>query len=167
MIKVERTSSILHSSSRESIKENRAPEANQKRRSPDEGIQSAPESQRSSKRSDSIEIISSKVMEIDITDDDGGKMLPPPLPLKKGNTKKTRTKQNKKPEVVEEALPGGLRITRSKIKQEKVSIDPVSVSITVQPPEPVLEQSSLVSIESKKGKKVKVVTLLESVEPET
>lgn len=132
-IKTERYSSM--GSSRESIKENKEPELeistnkNQKRKSPDEGIQSATESDAgserggASKRSNSVELIAAKAVEIDITSgDDFDKMPPPAVPKK---TKKTRTKQKKQVEEVapEDPQPGMLRVTRSKIKQEKISID--------------------------------------------
>lgn len=129
-IKKERSSSLVKSNSRESIKENKKPETesvNQKRKSPDEGIQSASESEgattKSSKRSSSVEIISDKLVSIDITTNDEIEAMPPPA-IPKKNSKKTRTKQ--KPLPVEEppSLPEGqpLRITRSKIKQEKISL---------------------------------------------
>lgn len=118
-VKIERSSSI--SQSRESIKENSEPANAQKRRSPDEGIQTAEEldSARTSKRSNSIEVITARVVEIDITSDDIGKMPPPAMVPKKAAQRKPRTKQ-KAPVV--EPVPAPLRVTRSKIKQEKVSL---------------------------------------------
>lgn len=135
LIKTERTSCM--GSSRESIKENKEPEqennGNNKRKSPDEGIQSATESDPearasserggASKRSNSVEVIHAKTVEIDITSGDDFEKMPPPPPKKA--SKKTRTKQKKQVEEVvpEEPQPGMLRVTRSKIKQEKISID--------------------------------------------
>lgn len=116
VVKIERTSSLIKRLSSDSVKENRLPESIE-----DEGIQSARESEvsaKNSKRSNSVEVISAKLVEIDITssDDVGNKMPPPQVPRKM--SKKQR------PKLVEDevaAAVGSLRITRSKIKKEKVS----------------------------------------------
>lgn len=122
VVKTERSSSINKTLSRESIKENKEPEkpVNQKRKSPDEGIQSAcdsPSSERASKRSNSIEVISSKIVEIDLSNIDDNERMPPPSLTKKGGKKATSV-------VPEVDAAKGLRVTRSKIKQEKVSMTP-------------------------------------------
>lgn len=121
-IKSERSSSNISSArSSESVKENKTPNENQ-RKSPDEGIQSASESDAGSTRGHSVELITTKIDEIDITGADGEMMPPPQVPQKV--TKKARTKQKKHQPMVEEEVPlGALRVTRSKIKQEKISID--------------------------------------------
>lgn len=126
VVKTERSSSINKTSSRESIKENKEPEkpVNQKRKSPDEGIQSAcdsPSSERASKRSNSIEVISAKIVEIDLSNVDDNERMPPPSLTKKGGKKATPSNASAVPEI---DATGGLRVTRSKIKQEKVSITP-------------------------------------------
>lgn len=133
-IKTERKSSIQSSS--ESIKENKEPEnenaKHQKRKSPDEGIQSATESDACSehgaakKRSNSVEFITAKAVEIDITSGDDFDKMPPPAVPKKA-TKKTRTKQKKVVEESEESVAGSIRVTRSKIKEEKLSINMNSI----------------------------------------
>lgn len=143
-IKIERSSSsnssgsLNKATSFESIKENREPEKNQKRKSPDEGIQSATESeaisQRSSKRSNSVEIIRAKIDEIDITNDEEGKMLPPAIPKK--TVKKVRAKAKKQQDEEVEPEPKGLRVTRSKIKKEKLSIIDTALSAASLAPEP-------------------------------
>lgn len=124
-VKIERTSSMNKTNSRESIKENKEPEkaTNQKRKSPDEGIQSAcdsPSSERASKRSNSIEVISAKIVEIDLSHVDDNEIMPPPL-LKKSNKKAAPSKMSAVPEPETSKV---LRVTRSKIKQEKISIAP-------------------------------------------
>lgn len=122
VIKTERLESI--SQRRDSAKENQKPEkrTEQKRRSPDEGIQSATESEVSAKRSNSVEMISAKAVEIEISSgDDFDKMPPPQMPTKK-TVKKTRTKQ-KKPEDIPDYPKEMLRATRSRIKEEKISLD--------------------------------------------
>lgn len=123
-VKSERSSSISSARSSESVKENKTPNENQ-RKSPDEGIQSASESDAgSTTRSHSVELITTKIDEIDITGADGEMMPPPQVPQKV--TKKARTKQKKQqhqPMEEEEVSSGTLRVTRSKIKQEKISID--------------------------------------------
>lgn len=129
-------------SSRESIKENKEPESeknttkSQKRRSPDEGIQLATESDGgserggASKRSNSVELITTKTVEIDITSGDDFDKMPPPAVPKKA-PKKARTKQKKQTDEValKEAQPGELRVTRSKIKQDKVSMDELLLNL--------------------------------------
>lgn len=159
-IKTERSSSVLSkSTSRESLKENSEPEKNQKRRSPDEGIQveSEPSSVRTSKRSDSVELISAKIVEIDITANEERGMMPPPAIPKKAIVRKTRTKQKVQ---AEEPLANPLRITRSKIKLEKVSL---TTAPEVHPEESVVAEPAAViapvqlmesTITSKRGKKV-------------
>lgn len=131
-VKVERTSSLAKTNSRDSIKENKEPEKpiNQKRKSPDEGIQSScdsPSSERASKRSNSVEVISAKIVEIDLSNVDDNEKMPPPSLTKKGNNKKAS--QSTLSSVPEPETSKVLRVTRSKIKQEKVSIAP-QVSFT-------------------------------------
>lgn len=163
-------------SSTESIKENRTPanSATEKRRSPDEGIQSAVESDaastRSSKRSNSVEVISLNIDKIDLTVVDETEKMPPP---KKG-VKKTRTKQ-KPPPVVEEVFEG-LRITRSKIKLEKLSITPMAASEASLPKQDIATAAPLVAsksvmtmnetVGSKKTRKKCPMPMLIKVEPE-
>jgi hypothetical protein len=131
VVKSERVS-VHKETSRESLKEN-IPEnisSSQKRKSPDEEIQAATESDSaSSKRSSSVEIICPKTVEIDITSgSEADKMPPPPVPAKKC-ARKPRTKQNKALETMSEApVQGQLRVTRSKIKQEKLSISTEAAS---------------------------------------
>lgn len=155
-IKTERTSST---SSRDSIKENKIPDkdiVNSKRRSPDEGIQSANESEtassKSCKRSNSVELISDKLVAIDITDDHET-MPPPAAVLPKKVTKKTRTKQK-----VEEQESQPLRVTRSKIKQEKLSVLAPPPAETETASSTTLQNESKIdeSVKSKKPKKVGV-----------
>lgn len=122
-IKNERSSTMSSTLSRESIKENEIPEkeAIQKRKSPDEGIQSASESDTAfnanTKRSSSVELINDKVEAIDISSDVPSSEMPPPaLPKKTAkNARKPKPKQVEEPEQT-------LRFTRSKIKQEKISM---------------------------------------------
>lgn len=164
-IKVERSSSLIKSNSRESVKENRTPneEGVGKRRSPDEGIQSAAESDAASvvsaKRSNSVEFISTKLVEIDITEDDVCRMPPPVAVQSKPTSKKTRTKQKKQTD--DEPIVEPIRVTRSKIKQEKLSVDPNSVQqpveISLPPPaEPLSKpnESVAANVTKKGGKKV-------------
>lgn len=111
-----------------------------KRRSPDEGVQSAAESESSaltSKRSNSVELISAKLVEIDITGD--GCLMPPPA-LSKNATKKTRTKQKKQLAEVTLTEPKQLRITRSKIKQEKMAIESAQSQTSVEASMPPVTQ---------------------------
>lgn len=138
LVKMERISTVNKSSSnRESLKENAKPDEQQQRISVDEGVQMETESEIESRRNDngrsmSVELIPTKSVEIDITDDTLEKMPPPPaLPPQK---RKTRQKQKTiQLEVVppvesDESIP--LRITRSKIKTEKSSLGKtVSASI--------------------------------------
>lgn len=125
------------SNRRGSAKENAAPEL-QKTVSQDEGIASATESNAKSdvsgKRSNSVEIINPKAVEIDITSEsECDKMPPPAVPTKKAAAKIKRTK-NKTNDDHEEREEAPLRVTRSRIKQEKISI--------VKPAQqPVLEAS--------------------------
>lgn len=170
-------------SSCESIKENKTPAngESEKRKSPDEGIQSAVESEvgsaRSSKRSNSVEVISKKLVEIDLTANETSlEAMPPP----KVAVKKTRTKQKQPTPVIETESTGEVRITRSKIKQEKLSIPAKSSEITipkkVEPELSVLQadplQKSKVlltaneSVASKKAKKKYPLPMLIKVEPE-
>ncbi|CRK86348.1 CLUMA_CG000210, isoform A [Clunio marinus] len=128
VIKTERTDSDRES--RSSLKENKAP-SSKPRVSRDEGIQSSTETLSTLSRSNSVEIVAQKFELIDITvDNDLDKMPPPPIPAKKGG-KKTRTKkqpnqhqQNLVEDQSEDSQPQ-LRITRSKIKKEKMSTDSV------------------------------------------
>lgn len=159
-IKSERSSSSISSArSNESVKENKMPNGNQ-RKSPDEGIQSASESDAGSTRGHSVELITAKIDEIDITGADGD-MMPPPQPPQK-LTKKARTKQKKQqhqPMEEEEAQPGVLRVTRSKIKQEKVSMDVAMTSpakssdSTVSAPSVTTANESVIPSETTIGKK--------------
>jgi hypothetical protein len=180
VIKTERVSSM--GGSRESIKENKEPEnevngaKSQKRKSPDEGIQSATESDAGSergarsKRSDSVELITAKTVEIDITSGDDFDKMPPPAVPKKA-TKKTRTKQKKPAEEVEpeDPQPGALRVTRSKIKQEKVSIDRIpaqlpEVETSLQSTSDVDSTKSNETAVSKKAKKQYPMPILVKIE---
>lgn len=180
VIKTERVSSM--GGSRESIKENKEPEnevnvaKSQKRKSPDEGIQSATESDAGSergarsKRSDSVELITAKTVEIDITSGDDFDKMPPPAVPKKA-TKKTRTKQKKPVEEVEPEAPqpGALRVTRSKIKQEKVSIEPThaqlpEVETTLQSTSDIDSTKSNETAVSKKTKKKYPMPILVKIE---
>jgi hypothetical protein len=96
IVKSERVSGqVRMSNSRDSLKENSVPRND---------------------RSQSVEIIPTKPVEIDITHDDSDRMPPPPLPPKQ---KKTKAKKN---EEVDPTQPLPLRVTRSKIKKEKVSV---------------------------------------------
>lgn len=163
-IKSERSSSSISSArSNESVKENKTPHGHQ-RKSPDEGIQSASESDAGSTRNHSVELITTKIDEIDITGADSDKMPPPQVPQKM--TKKARTKQKKQqhqPMEEEEAPQGVLRVTRSKIKQEKVSMDfamaspaKTSDATTVSAPSVTTANESVIPSEttiSKKGAK--------------
>lgn len=170
IIKMERTSKA----SDESLKENRQPEEktdnSKKRRSPDEGIQSASETDSASAKDcrrtdDSVEVITSKPVEINVSSGDDADRMPPPIfPTKKAV--KTRTKQKQKPKDAdgsEDIVQGGpLRVTRSKIKKEKESIDTAA-------PEPAISkvdssaasESTIAKINetttSKKGKKVSAI----------
>lgn len=151
------------SNSRDSVKENEMPneEKGGKRRSPSEDTQIADSesSGMSSERSNSVELISAKLDEIDITGDDAFRMPPPNLTKKA--SKKVRNKQKKQflEESSYEAAP--LRITRSKIKQEKMSIDSLAPQSTVETfmPPPVAVQDkqpdSSENITKKVQKKVK------------
>lgn len=154
-IKIERSSTMSSALNRESIKENEMPvtEHNQKRRSPDEGIQSASESEiasnKNSKRSSSVELIKDKLVSIDLSSDAQSAEMPPPA-LPKKTAKNTRTKP--KPKQLVEEPEETLRVTRSKIKQEKVSI-------VSQPPAEVDHTAVVLrndeSSKTKKTKKVK------------
>lgn len=162
-VKTERSSSLIKSNSRDSIKENQSPpneERTERRRSPDEGIQSATESEApsaiTSKRSNSVELISNKLIEIDITGDESSKLQP----VTKKTTRKPRTKKQPQEEPIVEPIP--LRMTRSKIKQEKISIDASSsqakVEILMPPPAAPISQlkanESVTGVTKKVGKKV-------------
>lgn len=68
------------------------------------------------RRSQSVEIIPTKAVEIDITNDDSDRMPPPAMPIQQ---KKAKTK---KVEEVDPTQPLPIRVTRSKIKKEKVSV---------------------------------------------
>lgn len=168
-IKTERSSTMSSSNSRESIKENKVPEkdiANQKRKSPDEGIQSATESEgalsKNSKRGSSIELISNQLVSIDITADDRSEIKPPPDALSKKPAKKTtRTKQKAQP--IEEPEPEQpVHTTRLRIKQEKVShISPQAEAVAEVAPSTVTvttQNESKVVDDSAKGKKAKKVS---------
>ena len=161
-IKKERPSIMSSTLSRESIKENEIPEkeATQKRKSPDEGIQSASESdtasKKNSKRSTSVELINDKLVSIDISSDVQSSEMPPPALLKK-TAKNARTKPKAKQQVEEPEQI--LRITRSKIKQEKLSIVPQSL------PESEVDHTVVVlrndeTTKTKKPKKVKDLVIL-------
>lgn len=134
-IKQERSSSIRGST--ESIKENKVPEMTNKPQT-DQVIQATSSdlgATFTSKKSDSVEIICAKTVEVDITSDvDVDKMPPPAIPKK--IVKKTRTKQIKAVDnTVPEVPPNEpLRITRSKIKTEKVSVDRQASKSTVDRP---------------------------------
>lgn len=175
VIKKEPSRSLRNSS--DSVKENETPAiaGTEKRKSPDEGIQSAPESEvgstRNSKRSNSVEVISKKLVEIDLTTEEVVvEMMPPP----KAVVKKTRTKQKQPPPVVEAEKPSGLRITRSKIKMEKLSMSEISLAKKDEPldtqSDPVLKVKSVnpinESVASKKPKKKYPMPMLIKVEPE-
>lgn len=153
------------SNARESIKENKVPVPNgskNKRKSPDEGIQSATQSENdlagAGKRSNSVECLIPKAVEIDVTsEDDNDKMPPPAIPKK--TAKKTRTKQKKQVEEapVEEPPKGVLRVTRSKIKQEKISIE-------MNPTIETTEIDTTSAGGSKKGKKKYPMPILVKIE---
>lgn len=155
VIKAERISS--KSSSLDSVKENKVP-SNDSHQIADPVVESVGSSEEvsttSSKRSDSVVMIVAKSVEIDITSDcDADKMPPPPA---KKEVKKTRTK--KKPAAViqqslEPAEPQPLRMTRSKIKQEKVSLDQGAQSDGGSAS--VRNDVTTAVAPSKKGKKVK------------
>lgn len=155
VIKAER---ISKSSSLDSVKENKVP-SNDSHQIADPIVESVGFSEEvattsSKKRSDSVVMIAAKPVEIDITSDcDADKMPPPPA---KKEVKKTRTK--KKPAAVvqqslEPAEPQPLRVTRSKIKQEKVSLDQGAQSDGGSAS--VRNDITTAVAPSKKGKKVK------------
>lgn len=167
-VKKERSSTISSSTSGESIKENKIPDkdlANQKRKSPDEGIQSATESEgaisKNCKRSNSVELISDKMVSIDITEENE---MPPPAAMPKKAAKKAKSKQTVTVTVlpVEEPEPQALRVTRSKIKQEKISIVPAQPTESEVAPQATTTKTTSrneskvdESVKSKKPKKVK------------
>lgn len=106
IVKTERSSgaSLSNKSSRESLKENSIPKKSTPTDNDDD----------SARRSASVEIIANKPVEIDITNDDSDRsMPPPPLPPKQ---KRGRPKKN-----IE--CDQGPRFTRSKIKKEKPSME--------------------------------------------
>lgn len=104
IVKTERSSGAAFSnkSSRESLKENSIPKKSE-------------QSVVDDRRSASVEIIANKPVEIDITNDDSDRSMPPPLPPKQ---KRGRPKKNN--ETDQGPLP---RFTRSKIKKEKPSME--------------------------------------------
>jgi hypothetical protein len=117
-------SSSINWSQRESLKENRANNSQQNLslREPDLN---------SDRRSQSVEIIPVRPLEIDITDEDKIKttdavMGPPPVPVKKTRQRVQKTKSADIPEDPSQPIP--LRVTRSKIKKEKKSVDAVVVT---------------------------------------
>lgn len=113
MIKNERSSSVRASS--DSAKENTRPN----NQDVDEGVGSMPDL-RTKERSMSVEIIPSKPVEIDITEEkDTDKMPPPPIPVK---GKKKAPKQQNVEIPADPTQPIPVRFTRSKIKKEKPSI---------------------------------------------
>lgn len=168
IIKSERVSSQIRvSNSRDSLKENSNPASYQK----------VPEdiAKENVRRSQSVEIIPTKPVEIDITLDDSGRtqMPPPPLPLKQ---KKTRAKKN---EETDPTKPLPLRVTRSKIKKEKVSVDKTQSETTVQEinstapvrksqsENSVLQKTVETSVSQPKGKKKYPVPFLIKIERES
>lgn len=120
VVKSERVSSSQArvSNSRDSLKENSNP-----KEGPTVPAEVAKENLR---RSQSVEIIPTKPVEIDITHDDSDRMPPPPLPPKQ---KKTKAKKH---EEIDPTKPLPLRVTRSKIKKEKVSVDKTQSEATMQ-----------------------------------
>lgn len=154
IVKTERTSSKQGSC--DSFKENELPDEH-KRITIDQGIQPSSEleeiSTRNSKRSNSVELVVAKSVEIDITSDCDAEKMPPPPPRK--DVKKTRTKQKKQTEDSVIQQPSGLRITRSKIKQEKVSINPSAHEFGSSLNGSQNDSKTLPA--SKKGKKVSIV----------
>lgn len=80
------------------------------------------------RRSQSVEIIPVKPIEIDITLDNSDRIMPPP-PLP---PKQKKGRHAKKPEEVDPTQPLPLRVTRSKIKKEKVSVDKTQSETTVK-----------------------------------
>lgn len=126
-VKTERVSTANKKVSRGSTKENTQPNNQNERLSVDEGIQMGSETdlripeKNGFKRSQSVEIVPTKPVEIDITDErDIEKMPPPPIPVK--NNKKKAQKQSSQETPVDPAQPIPVRFTRSKIKKEKPSI---------------------------------------------
>ncbi|KAG5674984.1 hypothetical protein PVAND_004926 [Polypedilum vanderplanki] len=143
VIKTERISSASNKGSRDSLKENSQP--NVKRTSVDEGVHLSSESdmqpERNIERSMSVEFIPSKPIQIDITADDD-KMPPPPLPIKKKTRTKQKqaTKQSDLPADPEQPIP---RITRSKIKTEKQSIDKSASTSNIDKSKDMVDNSSI------------------------
>lgn len=198
-IKQERISNALDKSSRDSLKENDKPKdnnKNQKPRSPDEivevvKINSVKEPEKSISRSNSVEIVSTKPIEIDVSDESIDEMPPPALPVKKT---KTRTKKNGNANIlpVDPTQPLPMRVTRSKIKTEKQSLTKtsgLSAPLVVSSSEPIQNEKgksiqlnkatseSILSNEtrtnetiqsetgSKKGKKKYPMPILVKIEP--
>lgn len=140
VIKTERLSAASNKGSRDSLKENSQPIV--KRTSVDEGVHMSGESDVQSERNDgrsmSVEFVPSKPIQIDITADDD-KMPPPPLPTKK----KTRTKQKqgmKQADLPADPIP---RVTRSKIKTEKQSIDKSASTSTGNKSKDIVDNSCI------------------------
>lgn len=144
------------SNSRDSLKENSNPTSHNE------------VTKETARRSQSVEIIPTKPVEIDITHDDSDRM-PPPLPPKQKKTKA------KKDEEADPTKPLPLRVTRSKIKKEKVSVgntqsettikDTVSATVRKsQSDSSVLQKTVETSVTQSKAKKKYPMPILVKIE---
>jgi hypothetical protein len=114
VVKTERVSSVaIHNASRDSLKENSIPVS---------GIKMSVMRDNDDRRSASVEIINTKPVEIDITKDEANIMMPPPeLPPKQNH--KGRTQKPPADLPIDPTQPLPIRVTRSKVKKEKQSIE--------------------------------------------
>lgn len=123
VVKTERVS-VASRGSQDSLKENSIPKSSavaipapvEKPVAPNLSVDSV-------RRSASIEIIPVKQVEIDITHNDSDLMKPPPSLPPKAQNKPRNRKNNQKTEDVNPTQPLPIRVTRSKIKKEKPSIE--------------------------------------------
>lgn len=107
VVKSERIS-VVNSSSRDSLKENATPKPSINKEA--------------ARRSVSVEIIPNKPVEIDITKDESSERMMPPPPLPNPKSKRGRPTKPKNEEI-DPTQPLPLRVTRSKIKKEKPSLE--------------------------------------------